>query len=133
MPLEQALQRRLQQLALRQRGGSAAHNVVSGIRYCERDGLLQQTISETHWMAVEAIDRIAAPNAPPRVWTTARDLETLGSAWGHWAWERLLFAGLLAVIYCLRVGDLESLCWECLGTPGWFTFHDEKVNGQDTS
>ena len=40
---------------------------------------------------------------------------------------------VLAVIYCLWVGDPESLCWEWLGTPGWFTFHDEKVNGQTTS
>ena len=133
MPLEQALQRQLEQLALRQRGGWAAHNVVPGVGYCEKVGLLRQTISETHWMAVKAIDRTTPPNAPPRVWTTARNLETLGSAWGHGAWEQLLFAGLLAAIYCLRVGDLESLCWGWLGTPGWFTFHAEKVNGQATS
>ena len=84
-------------------------------------------------MAVKAIDRTTAPDAPPRVWTTARDLETLGSACGHWAWKRLLFAGLPALIYCLRVGNLESLCWGWLGTAGWFTFQDEKVNGQATS
>ena len=84
-------------------------------------------------MAVKAIDRLAAPHAPPIVWTTARDLETLGTVWGQWAWERLFFAGLVAVIYCLGVGDPEALCSGWLGTPGGFTFHDEKVNGQDTS
>ena len=34
---------------------------------------------------------------------------------------------------CLRVRDLGSQCWGWLGTRGWFTFNDEKVNGQDTS
>ena len=58
---------------------------------------------------------------------------TLGAAWGHGAWEQLLFIGLLVVICCLTMGDLESLCWRWLGTEAWFTFHDEKVNGQDTS
>ena len=48
MPLEQAPQRLLQQLALRPRGGSGAQSVVSGVRYCEKVGMLRQTISETH-------------------------------------------------------------------------------------
>ena len=101
MPLEEALQQWLQQVAQRQQGGSATHNVVSGMRYCEKIGLLRPTVYELHWMAVKAIERIPAPHAKPRVWTIARDLETLRSAWGHRAWERLLFAGLLVVVYCL--------------------------------
>ena len=63
---------------------------------------------------------------PPGIWKPSAP----PTAIGHW--ERVFFAGLLAVIYCLRVGELESLCWGWLGTKGWFTFHDEKVNGQDT-
>ena len=47
---------------------------------------------ETHLLAVKAIDHVLAPHAKPRVWTTARDLETLSAAWGHWAWEQRLFA-----------------------------------------
>ena len=132
MLLEEVLQRRLQQWALRQRGGSAAGNMVSAVRYCERLRLIRPIVIEVHWLAVKAVDRVSSCNAKSRIWTTARDLETLGTAYGHWAWERLFFAGLLPVIYFLRLGDLESLGWCWLGTKGWFTCHDEKVNGQDT-
>ena len=35
---------------------------------------------------------------------------------------------MLAVVYCLRVGDLESICWAYISSPQFFTFWDEKCN-----
>ena len=60
-----SLARRMHQLALQDRGGSAAHNAILALRCCEKLPLLPTTVADAHWLAVKAIDRISSPNAPP--------------------------------------------------------------------
>ena len=84
--------------------------------------------AEPLWVYAKAIDKTTVGNLKPQRWTTAADLQILGNAWGHWAWTRVFFFSMLAVVYCLRVGDLESICWAYISSPQFFTFWDEKCN-----
>ena len=89
--------------------------------------------AEPLWVYAKAIDKTTVRNLKPQRWTTAADLQVLGNAWGHWAWTRVFFFSMLAVVYCLRVGDLESICWAYISSPQFFTFWDEKCNCRLTS
>ena len=89
--------------------------------------------AEPLWVYAKAIDKTTVGNLKPQRWTTAADLQILGHAWGHWAWTRVFFFSMLAVVYCLRVGDLESICWAYISSPQFFTFWDERCNRRLTS
>ena len=124
---------RLRIIAQRDRGGSSAHNLISGLRALEKVGLLPPHQAEPLWVYAKAIDKTTVGNLKPQRWTTAADLQILGNAWGHWAWTRVFFFSMLAVVYCLKVGDLESICWAYISSSQFFTFWDEKCNCRLTS
>ena len=83
--LAKAIDDPLQQLARRPRGGSAAKGLLYAIRMLENLHLLPSTDLHRHWMQVEGIRRISAPNAAPRVFSETADLEQLGTSRDHWA------------------------------------------------
>ena len=99
---------------------------MSALRVLEKLRLLPPSILQLHWLQVEAIARITAPQAPPRSYGTAQHLEFLGRARIHWAWPRLFFLATCAVVFRMRSGDSESVSWEGITTPGWIEFFDEK-------
>ena len=124
--LEDALNKRMCAIARRKRGRSAATGLVSALRVLEKLRLLPPSILQLHWLQVEAIARITAPQAPPRSYGTAQHLEFLGRVRIHWAWPRLFFLATCAVVFRMRSGDSESVSWEGITTPGWIEFFDEK-------
>ena len=71
--LAEALDTRLQKLARRPRGDSAARWRLSAVRIVEKLQLIPPTDITRHWMQVEGIKRLSAPNAAPRVFTETGD------------------------------------------------------------
>ena len=118
--LEDAFTTRLQVLALRKQGFSAAKNLQSGLRYLERLGALPTFITERHRLQVQAIGRMACGEELPRVWATMDHFTSLGEHRVHWAWGRVFFAVGMAITMCLRVSDVATLRWGWLQYPGWF-------------
>ena len=76
--LVEAVDARLQQLARRPRGDSAARGLLSAMRILEKLRLIPPTYLTRHWMQVEGIKRLSAPNVAPRVFAETGDLEFLG-------------------------------------------------------
>ena len=63
--LAEAINDRLQQLARMPRGDSAARGLLFAIGMLEKLNLIPTTDLHKHWMQVEGIRRISAPNAAP--------------------------------------------------------------------
>ena len=117
---------RLQLLARRPRRASAAKGLLPAIKILEKLGLLPLTDFSRHWMQVEGIRRISAPNTDLRVFAETANLEHFGRTREHWSWVRLFFFSLCAAVFRMRSADLESVTWACMGTTKWIEFFDEK-------
>ena len=53
----------------------------------EKLHLIPPTDLTRHWMQVEGIKRLSAPNVHPRVFAETGDLEFLGRHRDHWSWD----------------------------------------------
>ena len=76
------VEQRYRAFAQRNRGGSAAHNLTSGLRALEKVGLLPPGQVESQWVYAKAIDKATAHNVMPRRWTTTVDIQILGGGLG---------------------------------------------------
>ena len=83
-------------------------------------------VKPMHWLQSTTIASVTAYNASERVYASATDIKHLGRAGIQWAWPRVFFVAVCAVVYRMRSGDSESVSSQGIATPGWIQFFDEK-------
>ena len=89
---------RMQQLARRPSGDPATGLLLSAMRLPEKLQLNRPTDLTKPLMQVGAIKRISSIHAPKREYTDDTDLDFLGRARLHWAWPRVFFLSICAVV-----------------------------------